>query len=86
MLKGTTTSGFVFEVDEGVNDDMELLENLIRLDKQDITVLPDVMDSLLGDKKPDLSEHCRGEHVRVSATAVMAEIKEIFENAGKLKN
>ena len=40
MLKGTTTSGFVFEVDEGVNDDMELLENLIRLDKQDITVLP----------------------------------------------
>lgn len=86
MLKGTTTSGFVFEVDEGVNDDMELLENLIRLDKQDITVLPDVMDSLLGDKKADLYEHCRRENGRVSATAVMAEIKEIFENAGKLKN
>ena len=44
------------------------------------------MDSLLGDKKADLYEHCRRENGRVSATAVMAEIKEIFENAGKLKN
>lgn len=83
MAKGTTTSGFKFEVDDGINDDMELLENLIRMDKGDLSVLPDVMDTVLGGQKAALYDHCRGDNGRVSAAAVMSEIKEIFENAGK---
>lgn len=79
-LKGTTASGFNFEISEEIRDDMELLEQLIAIDKGDLTEAPALVKSLLGEKqKKALYEHCRGENGRVSSKQVFAEIKGIFD-------
>ena len=39
-LKGTTATGFSFEIDEEARDDMELLERLVDMSKGDLTALP----------------------------------------------
>ena len=84
MIKGTTESGFAFEVDEEVKDDMELLEAIIAIDKGDLNYLPEVIDRLLGsDEKARLYDHCRSEKGRVSAKTVFDEIKSIFEGIGE---
>lgn len=89
MTEGKTKSGFVFAIDEDVKDDMELLESFIELDSGNMTVLPKCITSLLGkDQKEKLYDHCRSEKTgRVSAQAVMREIKEILDDAGdEVKN
>lgn len=79
-IKGTTKTGFEFVVDEGIRDDMELLELLIAVDKGDWTVTPELVRSLFGDEqKKALYDHCRGENGRVSAEKVFAEIKAVFD-------
>ena len=87
-MKGTTTTGFNFNVDDEIRDDMELLEGLIAIDNGDLQALPKVLMSILGQKQKDaLYDHCRSEKGRVSSTKVMSELKEIFESADKeLKN
>ena len=87
-MKGTTTTGFNFEIAEDVRDDMELLEALIAIDNGDLRELPNVLVSLLGkEQKKALYDHCRTEKGRASASRIMAELKEIFESADKdLKN
>lgn len=87
-MKGTTTTGFHYDVDDEIRDDMELLEGLIAIDNGDLQALPKVLVSILGQKQKDaLYDHCRSEKGRVSSQKVMAELKEIFESADKeLKN
>lgn len=87
-MKGTTTTGFNFEIDDDIRDDMELLEDLIAIDGGDVQPLPKVLVSILGHKQKEaLYDHCRTIKGRVSSTKVMAELKEIFEQSGKeLKN
>lgn len=80
MAKGKTVTGFEFDVDEEVRDDMELLESLTRLDRGEVGVLPDVMVSLLGEEqKKRLYDHCRSEKGRVSSKRVMQELASIFK-------
>lgn len=80
-IKGMTSTGFSFEIDEEARDDMELLERLVDMSKGDLTALPDVLISLLGEKqKKALYDHCRGKSGRVSSKAVYAEIESIFDN------
>lgn len=75
-----TKSGFEFELDEEVRDDIELLEALTKLDKGDMTYMSDVITGLLGeDQKKALYEHCRSPKGRVRASKVMEELKSIFE-------
>ena len=42
MIRGTTGSGFDFEIDEDALDDMELLEDLCALDRGELDALPAV--------------------------------------------
>lgn len=82
MLKGETKSGFPFEVDETVADDMELLEALNEADK-DLTKLPDVLNKILGpDQKKSLYDHVRDDKGKVSITVVSKEFIEILNTAG----
>ena len=79
-MKGKTSSGFAFTVDEEIKDDMELLENLCALDKGDLTALPGIVENILGaDQKKKLYDYCRGKSGGVSSAKVMAEIKGIFD-------
>lgn len=80
-IKGTTATGFQFIVDEEARDDMELLEKLSEMSKGDMTAMPAVLVSLLGeDQKKALYDHCRSKSGRVLATKVMSELEGIFKN------
>ena len=84
MVRGKTESGFSFKIDDEVRDDMELLENLTRMDAGETQLAPLILESLLGaEQKKKLYEHCRSEKGRVSATKVFAELKSIFEEINK---
>lgn len=84
MVRGKTESGFSFKIDDEVRDDMELLENLTRMDAGETQLAPLILESLLGaEQKKKLYDHCRSKSGRVSATKVFIELKSIFEEVNK---
>ncbi len=86
MIKGKTSSGFEFELDDDVLDDYELLENLQKVDEGEESRMVKVVDILLGEKQKErLKDHVRTEKGRVSAKRLLEEVSEIFQssNAGK---
>lgn len=79
MISGKTTSGFEFEIDDDVMDDMELLEGLTALDKGDMGPLSDVLIALFGkEQKKRLYDFLRGDRGRVKASLVMEAVAEVF--------
>ena len=86
-LKGTTSSGFEFKIKEEALDDIEFLEMLTESDDDDPLALIKLIQKLLGEKqKARLYEHLRGEDGRVPATAVVAEVDDMFKQIKELKN
>lgn len=86
MIKGTTKSGFEFEIQEEVFDDYELLETLVDADNGDNMAIFRSIDMILDrTQKNKLKEHVRNEDGRVPASAMVQELMEIMEasNAGK---
>lgn len=87
MIRGTTTTGFSFELDEDALDDYELLETLQKIDAGDTTRVIQMVDLLLGEEqKARLKEHIRTEKGRVSASRMIAETMEIFKSCSTGKN
>ena len=83
MLKGKTKSGFEFEIDEAVADDLELLEDIAKADK-DVTAFPGVLEKILGtEQKKTLYDHLRGVNGRVSIQSAVDEFTEIMNIAGE---
>lgn len=86
-MKGTTESGFEFEIEEDALDDIELLEDLCALDRGELDALPAALERIIGtEQKKALYNHVRNEKGRVTTTAVVNEIKNIFEAAKETKN
>lgn len=87
MLQGTTKSGFEFDVKEDNLDDYVLLKKLSAVSKGESGKIVDVIEMLLGDDQEEkLMNHIAELHDgKVSARAMIAEVKEIFE-ALKPKN
>lgn len=86
MFKGTTKSGFQFEIPEEVFDDYELLETLVDADNGDNMAIFRAIDIILdGAQKDKMKEHVRNEKGRVPASAMVKELIDIMEasNAGK---
>lgn len=85
MIRGTTRSGFAFEVDEAICDDMELFEALTDLDAGDTTAVVPVCRKILGGQKAALYDHLRGPDGRVPVSKVADEIADILAafKAGK---
>ena len=77
-MKGTTSSGFVFELPDDVMNDMELFEDLRDMDRGDATAMVSVVQRLMGDQKKALYDHLRTESGRVPIDKVTDEILEIF--------
>ena len=87
MVRGKTETGFAFKLEDEARDDMELLEMLTAMGKGDLTVMPDVLVSLLGaDQKKKLYDHCRGKSGRVSSKRVAEELEGIFKCLGEKDN
>lgn len=82
MIKGKTTSGFEFAVDEKVLDNMELVDAISEVDENP-TALSKVVKLLLGAHKKELYDHVRTEDGRVPIEAVTDIIMEIFAAGGK---
>lgn len=87
MTKGKTKSGFEFEISKDALDDYELLETIHKVDTGDYGYIVKMVEQLLGtEQKEKLKEHVRNEHGKVSSTAMLNEITEVFEACKELKN
>lgn len=90
MIKETLKNGFEVEIPDENLDDYELLEDLAALDEgeENTGKIVSAYKRLLGEGQyKALKEHIRGEAGRVSATAMLETLQEIFElQDGELKN
>ena len=85
MLKGTTKSGFCYEVSDEAMNNFELIEVLAEVDTDPLQ-LPRLVKMLLGDEqKKKLADHLRTESGTVPLDSISVEIMEIFQS-GSLKN
>ncbi len=76
----TTPSGFTAEISQGAVDDIELLEDLSRLDQGDLLAVSSALKRLLGEEqKKALYDFCRDpETGRASLTKVSKVMMELF--------
>lgn len=80
MLKGTTKSGFNFDIEDKRLNNYELLEAISEVEESPLA-LPRVIKLLLGDNKAKaLKNHVRDDEGFVSSEKLSAEIMEIFES------
>lgn len=84
-IKGTTSTGFKFEVLQERLANYELVEAIAEVDENPL-VLPKLVKKLLGSQAEDLKEHVRDENGLVPLNRLMAEIEEIFNSKTSLKN
>ncbi|MBS4750968.1 hypothetical protein KG091_07740 [Carnobacteriaceae bacterium zg-ZUI78] len=85
MIKGTTQTGFSYEIDDKRLANYELLEYLSELDTNPL-LLPKIVKILLGDQAIALKNHVRDENGLVDMNKMSNEISDIFENQKQLKN
>jgi len=85
MLKGTTESGFRYEIEDETLNDYELFELISEVDGNPL-LLPQLVKKLLGEKqKNNLISHVRGEDGRAPLDKISQEVMEIFRSK-KIKN
>lgn len=85
MLKGKTSTGFHFQIEEGALDNYELVEALADIETDPLSVTK-VVTLLLGkEQKEKLKEHVRNDKGVVTTTALMKEIEEVFKTQNKVK-
>lgn len=86
MIKGTTSSGFEYEIDEKKLDDMELLELFGSLEKNPFN-LTVIIEKMFGqEQKQALYDHLRTEDGRVPYKAFEKELGEILNKENETKN
>ena len=79
MIKGTTESGFKFEIAEESLNDMEFLEVLVDVTGGNKAQFPAFLSRFFGEEqKKELYEHCRNEAGRVPIDAVEAEVAAVL--------
>ena len=82
MVKGTTKSGFRFEVDPNAMNDMELVDVLADDTMDEAFRMSHVLKKLLpGNQRKALYDHVRKDG-RVPVDAVVAEVEGIFSAMG----
>lgn len=87
IMKGVTSTGFLFEVADDVLDDYELLEVLVRVDKGSIQDITEMVHMMLGeDQEKRLKDHIRTLHGKISITHMMDEVEEILGASNESKN
>lgn len=83
MLKGKTKSGFEFEIDEKMANDMELLEAIAEAEVETYK-FPAVLKKILGDEqKSRFYDHLRTKKGNVPIDKAMKEFVEIMNEASE---
>ena len=84
MKKGKTQSGFKYEIDENVMDDMELIDAMAAAQGEDPTQISTVVAKIFGaEQRKRLYDHLRTEDGRVPITKVADIIEEIIKSMGE---
>jgi hypothetical protein len=89
MIKGTTKTGFNFELDDDVIDDYDLLLKLAEVDAGNLAGIDGIFNEVLGkEQKNELREHIKKVtgRKRVSLKLMVASLQEIFEATNATKN
>lgn len=85
-MKGKTSKGFEFEIEDKALDNMELVECIAGVDK-DPLLFPKVCEMLLGrEQKKKMYDHYRAEDGRVPIQEISAAVEEIFNISDESKN
>lgn len=85
MAKGTTNTGFNFEVDENIAFDYEFLEMVSEVDDNPLQ-MPKILEKILGKEQTKaLKEHVRDKNGVVNVLAINQEIEDIFNNVKNVK-
>lgn len=84
MIRGVTPSGFAFEVDENIADNMELVDALAAMESdEDFLAISRVLKLLLDEKqRRALYDHLRTPDGRVPVKAVSEAILAVFAACG----
>lgn len=86
MKTGKTSTGFAWEIDESIAEDIEFMD-LLADAREDGFLMGRVIKALLGEEQQKaLYDHCRNEKGRVPMEVVGKEFEEIFNADGELKN
>ncbi|MCT1171308.1 hypothetical protein [Lactococcus lactis] len=86
MLKGTTKSGFRYEITPERLNNFELVEILSEVDENPL-LLPKVLNLLLGERQSkNLKNYLRDEEGLVSTDKIRETIEDIFAAQNKIKN
>ena len=86
-MKGITTSGFHFDVEDKRFNDMVLLDLLVDFQQGNGTALPKILDRIFGkEQKAALYEHLADEDGIVPVDKVSQEIMDIFNAKKEAKN
>lgn len=85
-MKGKTSTGFEFDIEDERLDDMELVDIMAEIDENPL-LMSRLCKMLLGEEqKKRLYDHLRSEDGRVPIEATTNAIQEIFNSPGDLKN
>lgn len=84
MYKGKLKSGFEYEIDESVMDNMELVDALAEGREDDPLAISKICRLILGEEnRKRLYETVRTEDGRVPLKEISSAIKELFEQFGE---
>lgn len=87
MTTGKTSTGFEYQLKDGIFDDYELLEILRKIDKGESGHIVDMVDMMFSaEQKEALKNHVREEDGRIPASKLLKEVMEIFQKENKGKN
>jgi hypothetical protein len=85
-MKGKTSRGFKFDIDDKNLDNMELVDCIAELDENPL-LLPKACNLLLGkEQKKQLYDHYRAEDGRVPIEDISHALEEIFNASNESKN
>lgn len=86
-MKGTTKTGFEFEINEKDLDDMRILDMIVEMSEGDLAKLSPLVKRILGEEqRKSLYAHLEEKEGRASIARVSDEISEIFEMSKAGKN
>nr|DAY23788.1 MAG TPA: hypothetical protein [Caudoviricetes sp.] len=84
-IKGTTSTGFEFEISQDRLNNYELVEAIAEVDTNPL-VLPRLLNLMLGPQAQNLKDNVRTDEGLVPMKALMSEVEEIFANQKPVKN
>ena len=83
MITGKTSTGFEFEIDENVINDMRILDAVSEVaNETNLLAISFLVDTILGENKERLYKHVAEKNGRVPIDKVNSEIAEIFKAFG----